>query len=153
MKITSDFLVIGSGVAGLADALKVANHGAVCIITKREISETATNLAQGGIASVISAEDSFDSHIRDTMVAGAFLSHEDVVRLVVESGAGNSRPHQWGVQFTKKTDDTYDLTREGHSERRILCQDPPALRSNGRWWRPCEIIPTSPSTSSISLWT
>lgn len=122
MKITSDFLVIGSGIAGLSYALKVANHGTVCIVTKREMSETATNLAQGGIASVISPEDSFESHIRDTMVAGAFLSHEDVVRLVVESGPQAIHDLiDWGVQFTKNADDTYDLTREGgHSERRIL---------------------------------
>jgi L-aspartate oxidase len=122
MKITSDFLVIGSGIAGLSYALKVADHGTVCVVTKREISETATNLAQGGIASVISVEDSFDSHIRDTMVAGAFLSREDVVRLVVESGPQAVHDLiEWGVQFTKNADDTYDLTREGgHSERRIL---------------------------------
>ncbi|HEY7745648.1 MAG TPA: FAD-dependent oxidoreductase, partial [Desulfuromonadales bacterium] len=108
MKITSDFLVIGSGIAGLSYALKVANHGTVCIVTKREISETATNLAQGGIASVISAEDSFDSHIRDTMVAGAFLSNEDVVRLVVESGPQAIHDLiDWGVQFTKNADDSY----------------------------------------------
>jgi len=122
MKVTSDFLIIGSGIAGLSYALKVANHGTVCIVTKREISETATSLAQGGIASVISAEDSFDSHVRDTMVAGAFLSREDIVRLVVESGPRAIHDLiDWGVQFTKNADDTYDLTREGgHSERRIL---------------------------------
>ncbi len=122
MKITSDFLVIGSGIAGLSYALKVADRGSVSIVTKREISETATNLAQGGIASVISAEDSFEAHVRDTMVAGAFLSHEDVVRMVVESGPKAIQDLiDWGVQFTKKADNTYDLTREGgHSQRRIL---------------------------------
>ena len=122
MKITSDFLIIGSGIAGLSYALKVAEHGTVSIITKREIADTATNLAQGGIATVFSEEDSFDSHIRDTMVAGAFLSHEDMVRLVVETGPQVIRDLiDWGVQFTKKEDDTYDLTREGgHSFRRIL---------------------------------
>jgi L-aspartate oxidase len=122
MKITSDFLVIGSGIAGLSYALKVAEHGTVAVITKREISETATNLAQGGIASVISADDSFEAHVRDTMVAGAFLSQEDVVQLVVESGPQAIKDLiNWGVQFTKNGDDTYDLTREGgHSQRRIL---------------------------------
>jgi len=91
-------------------------------VTKREISETATNLAQGGIASVISSEDSFAAHVRDTMVAGAFLSHEDVVKMVVESGPqAITDLISWGVRFSKKEDDTYDLTREGgHSRRRIL---------------------------------
>jgi L-aspartate oxidase len=122
MKSVSDFLVIGSGIAGLSYALKVADKGTVSVVTKREISETATNLAQGGIASVISAEDSFESHFRDTMVAGAFLSHEDIVRMVVESGPQAIHDLiDWGVQFTKKADDSYDLTREGgHSQRRIL---------------------------------
>ncbi len=122
MKITSDFLVIGSGIAGLSFALKVADHGTVSIITKREISVTATDLAQGGIASVFSEEDSFDEHVRDTMVAGAFLPHEDVVRMVVEAGPGAIQDLiNWGVQFTRKEDGAYDLTREGgHSRRRIL---------------------------------
>ncbi|MBE0599208.1 MAG: L-aspartate oxidase, partial [Desulfuromonadales bacterium] len=121
MKVTSDFLIIGSGIAGLSYALKVADAGTVAIVTKREISETATNLAQGGIASVFSADDSFDAHVEDTMVAGAFLSHPEVVRMVVE--AAPKAIHDliaWGVQFTKEGD-SYDLTREGgHSARRIL---------------------------------
>jgi L-aspartate oxidase len=122
VKITSDFLVIGSGIAGLSYALKVADHGSVSVVTKREISETATNLAQGGIASVLSSEDSFASHIRDTMVAGAFLCQEDVVKMVVESGpAAINDLINWGVRFSKKEGGTYDLTREGgHSHRRIL---------------------------------
>ena len=114
MKTTSDFLVIGSGIAGLSYALKVAEHGTVAIVTKREIAETATALAQGGIASVFSAVDSFAEHIQDTMVAGAFLPHEDIVKMVVESGPEAIRDLiDWGVQFTKKNDDTYDLHREG----------------------------------------
>ena len=122
MKITSDYLVIGSGIAGLSFALKVAEHGSVAIVTKRSISETATGLAQGGIASVISADDSFEAHIRDTMVAGAFLSREEVVRMVVESGPEAIRDLvDWGVEFTRKDDHSFDLTREsGHSHRRIL---------------------------------
>jgi L-aspartate oxidase len=122
LKITSDFLVIGTGIAGLSYALKVAERGTVALITKRDMSETATNLAQGGIASVISTEDSFASHFKDTMVAGANLCCEDVVQLVVESGPKAIHDLiSWGVKFTKKDDDTYDLTREGgHSKRRIL---------------------------------
>ncbi len=122
MKITSDFLVIGSGIAGLSYALKMAAHGKVAIITKREIAETATNLAQGGIASVFSAEDSFAAHVQDTMTAGAFLSQPEIVKMVVESAPAAIRDLiDWGVQFTKNEDDSYDLTREGgHSFRRIL---------------------------------
>ncbi|NLV25372.1 MAG: L-aspartate oxidase [Deltaproteobacteria bacterium] len=119
---TADFLVIGSGIAGLVYALKVADHGSVSLVTKREISETATNLAQGGIATVFSDEDSFAAHFEDTMKAGCFLSHEDVVQLVVESGpqAVKELIHL-GVQFTRRADRSFDLTREGgHSKRRIL---------------------------------
>jgi L-aspartate oxidase len=122
VKIKSDFLVIGSGIAGLSYALKVADHGTVSVITKREISETATNLAQGGIASVLSSEDSFAAHFRDTTVAGAFLCRDEVVKMVVESGPSAIEDLiNWGVRFTKKDGGTYDLTREGgHSHRRIL---------------------------------
>ncbi len=122
MKIRTDFLVIGSGIAGLSYALKVAEQGSVALVTKRDIAETATNLAQGGIAAVLSIEDSFEAHLQDTMVAGAHLSHEDVVRMVVESGPGAIEDLiAWGVQFSRREDGTYDLTREGgHSARRIL---------------------------------
>ncbi len=122
MKITSDFLVIGSGIAGLSFALKVADRGSVSLVTKRGISETATDLAQGGIASVFSEEDTYEAHVQDTMVAGVHLSHPDIVQLVVESGPQAIRDLiDWGVQFSRKEDGTYDLTREGgHSQRRIL---------------------------------
>jgi L-aspartate oxidase len=124
MKVDSDFLVIGSGIAGLSFALQAAEHGSVAMVTKREVTESATNYAQGGIASVFSQEDTFDAHVEDTLVAGAGICHEDVVRLVVEEG-----PHvirnliDWGVKFTT-SGDSYDLTREGgHSQRRILHAD------------------------------
>ena len=121
MRIESDFLVIGSGIAGLSFALQAANHGSVAIITKRDISESATKYAQGGIASVFSAEDSFDAHVDDTLVAGAGICREDIVRMVVEEGPQTIRNLiDWGVKFTTKGED-YDLTREGgHSARRIL---------------------------------
>lgn len=122
MKITTEFLVIGSGIAGLSYALKVADQGQVSIITKRELAETATNLAQGGIASVISPDDSFTEHVRDTMVAGVFLSHEEIVEMVVESGPRAIQDLiDWGVNFSRNPDNSYDLTKEGgHSQRRIL---------------------------------
>lgn len=122
MKITSDYLVVGSGIAGLCYALTVAEQGQVALITKREIATTATRLAQGGIAAVANLEeDSFEQHMKDTLEAGAWLPDENVVRLVVENGpeAINSLI-SWGVQFSRNKDLSYDLTREGgHSQRRI----------------------------------
>ncbi len=122
MKITSDFLVIGSGIAGLSFALKVANNKTVSIITKREIQETSTTYAQGGIAAVFSAEDSFDSHAEDTMVAGAYLSNREIVDIVVEGGPKVIQDLiDFGTDFTRNNSGEYDLTREGgHSFRRIL---------------------------------
>ena len=83
---------------------------------------TATQLAQGGIATVFSAEDSFESHVEDTMVAGAHLPHREIVEKVVK--AGPEAIHNlidWGVQFSRNEDNKYSLTREGgHSHRRIL---------------------------------
>lgn len=122
MKITSDFLVIGTGIAGLSYALKVADRGTVSLVTKRDIDVTATQLAQGGIAAVSSAEDSFTSHAQDTMVAGVNLPHPDIVDLVVTSGPkAVADLIDWGVKFSRNQEDQYDLTREGgHSHRRIL---------------------------------
>ncbi|MDY0191684.1 MAG: L-aspartate oxidase [Desulfuromonas sp.] len=122
MKITSDFLIIGSGIAGLSFALKVAGDKTVSIITKREIQETSTTYAQGGIASVFSSEDSFAAHAEDTMVAGAYLSHRDIVDLVVKSGPEAIQDLiAFGTDFTRNSSGEYDLTREGgHSFRRIL---------------------------------
>ncbi len=117
----SDFLVIGSGIAGLSFALQAADHGSVTIVTKRDIAESATKYAQGGIASVFSVDDSFQSHIEDTMVAGADICHEDVVKMVVEEGPLTIKSLiEWGVNFTT-SGTCYDLAREGgHSARRIL---------------------------------
>ena len=123
MKLQSDFLVIGSGIAGLSFALKAAKHGSVAIVTKREVSESATNYAQGGIASVFSQEDTFAAHIDDTLVAGAGVCHEDIVRMVIEEGPPTIQSLiDWGVKFTTNgVGADYDLTREGvHSARRIL---------------------------------
>ena len=124
MKIESDFLVIGSGIAGLSFALQAAQHGSVAIVTKREVTESATNYAQGGIASVFSQDDTFDAHVEDTLVAGAGICHEDVVRMVVEEGPEVIHNLiDWGVRFTQG-EGGYDLTREGgHSQRRILHAD------------------------------
>src|SRR5512134_2903896 len=123
MERTSQFLVIGSGIAGLSFALRAAGNGSVNIITKREAAESSTNYAQGGIATVWSGEDSFESHIEDTHRAGAGLCHSDTVDLVVRDAPARIRELiGWGVEFTRQTGKRgYDLHREGgHSRRRIF---------------------------------
>src|SRR4026209_2071574 len=80
------FIVLGSGIAGLSFALKVASRGRVDIITKKHRAESNTNYAQGGIAAVTSKEDSVEMHVRDTLVAGAGLCDEQVVRTIIEEG-------------------------------------------------------------------
>lgn len=118
----ADFLVIGSGIAGLSYALKVADYGRVLIITKSDSDESNTKYAQGGIAAVISASDSFDKHINDTLVAGDGLCDEDVVRMVVTEAPDRIRELiSWGTQFDLNERGVYDLGKEGgHSEPRIL---------------------------------
>ncbi len=124
--VESDFLVIGSGVAGLSCALEVADAGSVTIITKKQDSESSTNYAQGGIATVLGEGDSFASHRDDTLRVGCGLCHEDVVERVVQEGPeviGKLR--NWGARFTMR-DDTEGkgilaLGKEGgHSHDRIV---------------------------------
>lgn len=118
-----DIVVVGSGIAGLSFALKSARLGhKVAIVTKKERSDTNTNHAQGGIASVTSCADDFDSHVRDTLIAGDGLCNEAVVRAIVSSGPKQIKDLiQNGVEFTSLEDGTPALGREGgHSKRRIL---------------------------------
>ena len=118
-----DFLVIGSGIAGMSFALKVAQKGRVALVCKTTIDEANTALAQGGVASVTNLEvDDFDKHIHDTMVAGDWLSDPAAVEKVVKGAPEQIRQLiQWGVDFDKKENGDFDLHREGgHSEFRIL---------------------------------
>ena len=119
-----DTLIIGSGLAGLTLALKLANHQKVGVITKKSLLDGASSWAQGGIAAVLSNQDSIESHLQDTLVAGAGLCDETATRYVVEHGKTSI---EWlinqGVPFTRdsSTHSGYHLTREGgHSERRIV---------------------------------
>ena len=123
-----DYLILGSGIAGLTFALKVAPHGRVAIVTKKDRAESNTNYAQGGIASVTSKEDSFESHVSDTLTAGAGLCKENVVRVIVEEGPARiAELIVLGMKFSESNAPSedggkqLDLGREGgHSERRIL---------------------------------
>ncbi|HHS49761.1 MAG TPA: L-aspartate oxidase [candidate division Zixibacteria bacterium] len=119
--IDTDFLVLGSGVAGLSFALKASRLGKVVVATKGGISEGATSLAQGGVAAVQSPEDSIDAHIEDTLRAGRDLVHVDVVRRVVEFGAqAASELIELGVPLDRRGE-TLELGLEGgHSHKRIL---------------------------------
>src|SRR5712671_583483 len=98
-----DFLVLGSGIAGLIFALKVSAHGRVAIITKKDRAESNTNYAQGGIAAVTSKEDSFEMHVHDTLEAGAGLCKEEVVRVIVEEGPARiAELIELGMKFSER---------------------------------------------------
>src|SRR5437762_8347605 len=122
-----DFIVLGSGIAGLSFAIKVAPHGKVAIITKKDRAESNTNYAQGGIAAVTSKEDSFELHVRDTLEAGAGLCKEAVVRTIIEEGPARiAELIELGMHFSERENpqshaQELDLGKEGgHSRRRIL---------------------------------
>ena len=118
----SDFLVLGSGIAGLFFALKAAEHGRVSIVTKKRAADSATNWAQGGIAAVVAADDSVDSHVQDTLEAGAGLCRENVVRFVVERGPATiDALLKYGVEFDRAAGGEFAVGREGgHTKRRVL---------------------------------
>lgn len=122
MRYEVDFLVLGSGIAGLSFALKVAEKGKVCILTKDDASESSTKYAQGGIAAVMYQPDSYEKHIQDTLIAGAGICDEKAVRITItESTERVKELILWGTNFDKKSSGAYDLAREGgHSEFRIL---------------------------------
>src|SRR3984957_10316900 len=123
-----DYIVLGSGIAGLTFALRVAPHGKVAIITKKNRAESNTNYAQGGIAAVTSREDSVEMHVRDTLEAGAGLCKESVVRTIVQEGPARiAELIELGMKFSERETPErpgaheLDLGKEGgHSKRRIL---------------------------------
>src|SRR3989338_6821583 len=117
----TDFLVIGSGLSGLYFALNASKYGKCIVATKDKISESNTRYAQGGIAAVFGKYDSFESHIKDTLITGAGLCDEKNVRIMVESGPDEVKKLvSCGVDFDRKNKE-FELGREGaHSERRIL---------------------------------
>ena len=123
MRQSFDYLVLGSGIAGLSFALQASKHGTVALLAKRARSETNTIYAQGGIAAVMAPPDSVEEHVRDTLVAGGGLCREDAVRVTIGEGPARVRELiDLGAEFTRdSTPLGYHLTREGgHSRRRVL---------------------------------
>ncbi len=123
MGITSDFLVIGSGIAGLSFALRAAEYGQVVVLSKsKDFLESSSAKAQGGIAAVMDEHDSYEEHVEDTLTAGAGLCRKDVVRGIIQDApAVIEEIVAWGVDFDTKEDGSYALGREGgHGRRRIL---------------------------------
>ncbi|MCX5850227.1 MAG: L-aspartate oxidase [Deltaproteobacteria bacterium] len=124
MEFKTDFLILGSGIAGLSLAIKASTLGNVTIVTKKEKSESNTNYAQGGIAAVTDKTDSFDEHIHDTLICGAGLCDKGVVEFIIKEAPPRIKELiEWGVNFTKSetNPNLYDLGREGgHNRRRVL---------------------------------
>ncbi|MFX0152612.1 MAG: L-aspartate oxidase [Candidatus Hodarchaeota archaeon] len=120
-EVKCDVLIIGSGLAGLSLALKVAKFGEVIVLTKTTVLDCATALAQAGIAAVLSNQDSFQVHINDTLKVGDGLCHPEVVKQIVSSGPERVQElASWGVEFSKTENNDFDLGLEaGHSKRRI----------------------------------
>ncbi|MDD3321077.1 MAG: L-aspartate oxidase [Paludibacter sp.] len=117
-----DFLVIGSGIAGISFALKASKYGKVAILCKTTLGESNTSYAQGGIASVTNEQDSFEKHIQDTLIAGDGHCNEEVVKKVVTEAPSQIKELvEWGIEFDKDENGQFDLHREGgHSDHRIL---------------------------------
>jgi L-aspartate oxidase len=116
-----DVLVIGSGIAGLTFALQTADHASVLLATKKRRADSNTNYAQGGIAAVMSPVDSFESHVADTLAAGAGLCHDDAVRELVREGPERVRDlMEWGAEFSTEHGELALGREGGHSHRRIV---------------------------------
>jgi L-aspartate oxidase len=122
VRLQTDYLVIGSGIAGLNFALKVADKGKVIIVTKSQAESSSSQLAQGGIAAVMYTPDSYEKHVQDTLTAGDGLCNEKIVRIAItESTERIQELISWGTNFDKTTSGKYDLAKEGgHSEYRVL---------------------------------
>jgi L-aspartate oxidase len=129
-----DFLVIGSGIAGLSFALKAAKFGKVLIVTKSNEDESNTKYAQGGVAVVVDKGDSFEKHIDDTLIAGDGLCDEKIVEIVVKEGPQRIQEIiDYGINFDKDNSGFYDLAKEGGTPNTVFytIKTSPDMRLNG----------------------
>ena len=102
--IDTEFLVVGSGIAGLMSAIHLSRHGRVIVMTKKELAESNTNYAQGGIACVMTSDDSFDQHVKDTLIAGCGLCDENIVREIVSAGPARiAELQRMGLAFAERS--------------------------------------------------
>src|SRR5262249_18144478 len=120
--IETDYLVLGSGLAGLSFALHAAEHGRVIVCTKRSAEESNTRYAQGGIAAVLDPEDSFAAHVADTLAVGEGLCHRDVVELTVREGPATVRElaDRFGARFDREGEGLALGREAAHSARRVV---------------------------------
>src|SRR4029453_8402623 len=153
----SDFLVIGSGLAGLTFALRAARRGSVLVLSKDRLPESATNYAQGGIASGWSPEDSFEAHVEDTLIAGAGLCHRDLVESVVREGPERIRelialgPHFSRRESTARIRNTISGAKVATAiAASCMHRTPPGARSCARWSPRC--APSRTSRYSNAIW-
>jgi L-aspartate oxidase len=150
MQITTDFLILGSGIAGLSFALRAQEHGQVVVVTKRAADEAATSWAQGGISAVLSPEDSFEKHVDDTMVAGAGLCHQVVADICAREAPEAIRwLSETGARFSRADDGQYELGREGVTASDASCTPATSrgARSSAPCSTPCALRPTSRCSS------
>ena len=144
MELQTDFLIVGGGIAGLSLAAKLARLGQVTVLSKKKADVSASELAQGGIASVTSPDDSFDLHFQDTLRAGDGLCHEDIVDIIVHQAPDRVRElEEWGVRFTKSGDGSFDLGQGGACRRLYRQGDPEGAHKPGAG-QPCNIPAPGP---------
>lgn len=153
MNLETDYLVIGSGAAGLSFALKAAEHSHVIVVTKGEMNECNTNYAQGGICCVTYEPDTFQKHIDDTMVCGGGICDMQAVELVVMRAPQLMKDLvQWGTRFDKTREGRYELAREGGIRSTVFCitRMRRGPKSNGRSSRRSRATATSKCSNIIS---
>jgi L-aspartate oxidase len=120
MSQSPDYIVLGSGVAGLRAAIELANHGRVIVLTKERLDESNTEYAQGGVAVALSDDDEIALHIEDTLIAGAGLCDEKAVRVLVEEGPKYiTQLIEWGAQFDRDGEELAFTREAAHSRNRI----------------------------------